>query len=190
MATEEKQDLAREEIENTVLDAVQKGITKVSDLVSYCGPELIDVNVGRNRRELDVPQVMRAIERMVHRGYLVREGERGLDQVVVQCTEAGREAAPEISDRERELVDSYGVHPDSIRLLHAVIEHERENGSLPSISQLRHDANISLITYQMQPLFSQLTEAGLADARGLFRFKIEPTDEGRTAVEEFADLLE
>lgn len=189
MAVADERASARAEIEEAILDAVQKGFTKVSDLVSYCGPQLINVNTGTSERELDVPQVMRAIERLSHHGFLDREGDRRLGQLTVHLTDAGRDAAPAMTDREQASLDEYGVHPDALRLLAHVIEFEREHGSLPSMSQLQKDTDVDLITYQMQPLYTHLIDAGLATARGLFRFKIDPTESGRTAVDEFGDLV-
>ncbi|MBZ6496773.1 hypothetical protein [Natrinema longum] len=181
---------AQEEIENTVLDAVQKGLTQVSDLVSYCGPELIDVNIGANDRELDVPQVSRAIENMVQRGLLERHGKRGLDQLQVRLTEEGRATAPPVTEREAELMSSYGVSRTALQLLANIRAYESRTGRLPTITQLRDDSEMDLVTYQIQPLYSQLLSAGLADDKGLFRFKIRPNQTGETALEEFEDLLE
>lgn len=181
---------AQEEIENTVLDAVQKGLTRVSDLVSYCGPELIDVNIGANDRELDVPEVSRAIENMVQRGLLERQGKRGLDQLQVRLTEAGRATAPPVTEREAELMSSYGVSKTALQLLANIRAYERQNGKLPTITQLRDASGLDLVTYQIQPLYSQLLSAGLAEDKGLFRFKIRPNDRGEKAIDEFDDLLE
>lgn len=189
MTANDQPELAQTEIEETVLDGVQKGFTKVSDLVSYTGPELIDVNVDETERELDVPQVLRAIQRLIQRGYLDRVGRRGADQLEVRLTDEGREAAPSLSEHERELISEYGVPLAALEVLDSVIEYEQEHGSLPSISQLRSEMGVSLVTYQLQPLFMRLVDSGLAEASGLFRFKIDPTDEGRTAVEEYRDLL-
>lgn len=189
MSQTEQTQLAQEEIEETVLDAVQKGFTKVSDLVSYTGPELIDINVGETERELDVPQVMRAIQRLIQRGYLNRVGRRGIEQLEVRLTDEGREAAPSMPERERELVTEYGVPLTALEVLASVVEYEQTHGSVPSVSDLRAETDVSLVTYQLQPLFTRLIDAGLAEASGLFRFKLEPTDEGRTVVEEYRDLL-
>lgn len=190
MAQSNTSDLAaQEEIENTVLDAVQKGLTRVSDLVSYCGPELIDVNVGENKRELDVPQVSRAIENMIERGLLVRQGTRGLGQLKLTLTEAGREAAPAMSEREAELLSTYGVGQTSLRVLAAILEFEGRTGSLPTITEIRNESGLDLVTYQIQPLYAQLLATGLAEDKGLFRFRVAPTSTGREAVDEFSDLL-
>lgn len=180
----------RDAIEETVLDAVQKGFTKVSDLISYSGPELIDVGTGTNTRELDVPQVMRAIERMIQRGDLERLGSRGLDQLEVRLTEQGRANAPQMPERDRELVEKYGIAPNALRVLSRVVEFEETHGSQPSMSQLQSQTDVDLITYQIQPLYTQLVNTNLAKPKGFLRFKIEPTDRGRTAVEEFTDIVE
>lgn len=191
MARRDSADLAaQEQIEKTVLDAVQKGLKRVSDLVSYCGPELIDVNVGANQRELDVPQVSRAIEDMVQRGLLERQGKRGLEQLEIRLTEKGRSAAPPMSEREAELVSTYDVSQTALQLLAYVDAYEERSGELPTITELKDESNLDLVTYQIQPLYSQLLSTGLADDKGLFRFKIAPNDRGRKALDEFDDLVE
>lgn len=181
--------LDRTEIEETVLDAVQKGFTKVSHLVSYCGPELLSTGAEGSERELDVPQVMRAIQRLIQSGQLERTGHRGARQLEVRITDEGRDAAPVLPEREAALLSEYGISLTPLVVLSEVIEYERERGSLPTISQLRSETEESLVTYQMQPIFTRLIDAGMAEARGLFRFKIDPTEAGHLAVEEYDDLL-
>lgn len=181
---------AQEEIEKTVLDAIQKGLTRVSDLVSYCGPELVDVSISATNRELDVPQVSRAIEEMVQRGLLQRQDKRGLGQLELYLTENGKANAPPITQREEELISAYGVSQTALGLLANVENYNEMHDALPTISQIKDEADLDLVTYQIQPLYSQLLSAGLADDNGLFRFKIKPNRRGRDALDEFEDLLE
>lgn len=190
MTTDKQSNLVQTETDEIVLDAVQKGFTRVCELTSYCGPELINVNMKDTQRELDVPQVMRAIQRMIQIGYLERVGQHGISQLDVRITDEGRKAAPPMSDRDEELVSKYNISSEALEVLVDAVEYEETHGSLPSMSQLKSETETSLVTYQIQPLFKKLIDVDLAEARGLFRFKIDPTDKGRTVVKEFADLLE
>lgn len=117
------------EIEREILDAVQHGHTRLCELVSFRGPKLTVVNVSDTERELHTPQVMRATETLIRRGYPEREATCGLGQTKVSITDDGREAAPDIPDHERRLVLQFRVSPTALNVLEEVMAYEEEPDS-------------------------------------------------------------
>jgi len=168
------------ELHTTIIDAINKGFTYVSDVLDYCGPR-----EDEQSRGLDSAAYLEEIDKLVAAGYVEREGERFNAQLKLKLTEKGREAAPDISDAEQELIDDYGISLDSLSVLDYVIEHEASEGNLPSISDIQKNDNRNASAYQYTAHFNRLIEAGLASEKGIFRFRIEPTDEGRELVEEY-----
>jgi DNA-binding MarR family transcriptional regulator len=172
-----------------ILGAIQKGFTKMSDVIDYCGPELVDERRTGDESEMDVPAALRLIDQLIDAGYIERRDPRFSSQLKLALTEDGKEAAPELSPTESELVSEYGVTIDSLRTLKHVIEYQEANEDRPYMERLINEFDIDLLAHQLSVLFNQLVNTGLAEEKGLFRFWIKPTDEGRRLVEEYNDAL-
>lgn len=181
------QDVAQSQpndLHTAIIDAINKGFTYVSDVLDYCGPRHDEQNRG-----LDSAAYLEEIDKLVASGYVEREGERFNAQLKLKLTEQGQEAAPTLSGAEQELVDEYNISLDSLSILESVIEHEASEGTAPSISDIQETDNRSVSAYQYTVQFNQLTEAGLATEKGIFRFRIDPTEKGRNLVEEYESHL-
>lgn len=176
-------------VDEVILDAVQRGFHDVSDIISYSGPIISEVKDDSIDRELDTPQVMWAIDRLVDDEYLERTGERFAAQLRVRITDKGREIAPRLTSTEESLISEANVAPEGLVLLSHIIRFETAEGELPSISQLRRNSSLDLDVHQIHPLFVQLSNARLAQKKGIFRFRIAPTEKGRQLVEEYKDFI-
>jgi DNA-binding MarR family transcriptional regulator len=172
------------ELHTVILDTVNKGFTHVGDVLDYCGPRLEEQS-----RTLDSPAYLQEIDKLVEMGYLEREGQRFNKQLVLKLTRKGEEATPALSAEERSLIDQHGVSFSSLSVLKDVIDYENNEGSLPSISMIQERDDKTSSAYQYTAHFNKLTEAGLASENGIFRFRIEPSDDGRALVEEYASYL-
>lgn len=172
------------ELHTAILDTVNKGFTHVGDVLDYCGPRLEEQS-----RTLDSPAYLREIDKLVEMGYLERGGERFNKQLVLKLTADGREIAPTLSDEERSLVDQYGLSFSSLSVLKDVVDYEASEGALPSISMIQERDEKTSSAYQYTAHFNKLTEAGLASEKGIFRYRIEPTDDGRAVVQEYDSYL-
>lgn len=179
----------RSSVENSVLTAVQKGFTKVSNIVGYCASEAVEERPQNDQRELDVPRIMRTIERLIQQGYVERKSSRLIGQLNIALTEKGKEAATLLPDREHELIERYQIPREGLQVLALVIEFQNEIGSLPSVTQLESKTEADLIAYEIQPYFALLVETGLARSHGFLRFKVNPTEKGEAAIKEFDDLI-
>lgn len=172
------------ELHTTIIDAINKGFTYVSDVLDYCGPR-----EDEQSRGLDSAAYLEEIEKLVNAGYVEREGERFNARLKLHLTEMGQEAAPDLSEEEQELLDNHGVSLDSLSVLKSVIEHEASEGNLPSISDIQENDSRDASAYQYTAHFNRLTEAGLASEKGIFRFRIDPAQKGRSLVDEYESHL-
>lgn len=174
---------------NKILNAINKGFDNMAKVVDYCGPELIDERRTGSESEMDVPAALRTIDRLVDEGYIERGGRRFPRQLNLKLTERGKEAAPELSETERELISEHEVTLDALRVLSQVIEYRESYGKSPFMEQLINEFDIDLLAHQVTVLFGQIVDAGLAEEKGIFRYSIVPNDEGRQLVQEYEDEL-
>lgn len=172
------------ELQSIIIDTINKGFTYVSDVLDYCGPRL-----SEQSRTLDSPAYLNEIDTLIEYGYVEKLGKRFNSQLKLRLTEKGREVAPSISDAERKLIDDYGVSFSSLEVLQDVIDYEAREGESPSISMIQDYDDKAASSYQYTAHFNKITEAGLATEKGIFRFRIKPTDKGRQLVEEYESHL-
>ncbi|MFC7157790.1 hypothetical protein ACFQPA_20410 [Halomarina halobia] len=165
------------EIDLTILTAVNKGFRYVADILDYCGPQLDQEGQG-----WDCSTYMLRIDRLIDLDYLRRNGNRFNGFLEITLTERGRSAVPPLSEEETSLLGEYGISIEALNVLKAVIEYEEEHGTFPSTNQLIERTEFSDSCYQCTALFNRIVDAGLAVERGILRYKIEPTDEGRKLV--------
>lgn len=172
------------ELHTVIIDTINKGFTYVSDVLDYCGPRL-----SEQSRTLDSAAYLEEIDKLIEFGYIEKEGKRFNTQLKLRLTEKGREVAPGISDAERKLIDDHGVSFSSLAVLQDIIDHEAKEEDLPSISMIQQYDDKEASSYQYTAHFNKLTEAELATEKGIFRFRIKPTDKGRQLVEEYESYL-
>lgn len=172
------------DIQRSILDAVNRNYTWAADVLDYCGPRL-----NEQERGMDSAAYLREIDRLIEDGYLRRESERFNDHLKLRLTEKGREAAPTLSEAHHELLESHGITLDALSLLSDVVDHADREGDVPTISELQDSGAMDLATYQYTLLFNSLVDAGLATEKGVFRYRIDPTDAGRDLVSQYADEL-
>lgn len=174
-----------------ILGTIQKGFDTMAELIDFCGPELIDERRQANGQsaEMDVPAALRAIDRLIDAGYIEREGKRFEHQLALRLTDAGRDVAPQLSSVEQELLAEHDISIDALRVLQDVIRYEEEHDDLPFMEQLIAEYDVDYLAHQISVLYNQLVAAGLAEEKGIFRFWIQPTDEGRRLVREYEDAL-
>lgn len=161
-----------------ILDAVQRGHRYVADVLDYCGPRFEEEDRGFDSAAYTIE-----IEELVEGDYLRRRNSRLLGQLALDLTEKGREAAPALSDADRELLDAHDVTTDELDVLDQVVQVESETDALPSITKLQEELDSERSAYQYSLLFSSLVDAGLAEERGLLRYRVSPTVDGRELVE-------
>jgi predicted transcriptional regulator len=174
-----------------ILGSIQKGFDTMAKLIDFCGPELIDERRKENGHtaEMDVPAALRTIDKLIDAGYIERENQRFADQLSLRLTDAGRDIAPDLSSVEQELLEEHGVSIDALRVLQHVIKYEEEYDDQPFMEQLLAEYDLNYLAHQVTVLYNQLVESGLAEEKGIFRFWIRPTDEGRQLVREYEDQL-
>lgn len=166
-------------LDRNILDAINKGFNYASDVLDYCGPRYADTDGMDSAAYLD------EVDNLIDRGYVKQKGKRFGGQIVLELTDKGRESAPSLSDAEQSLVDEHDILLDSLGVLKDVIELEDADGSLPSISRLQKYDDRDASAYQYTLHFNRLTQAGLASEKGIFRYRVKPTDGGRSLVDEY-----
>jgi hypothetical protein len=167
-----------------ILDAINKGYTYVADVLDYCGPRLDEQSRG-----LDSAAYLREIDNLEDRGYIRREGKRFNAQLKLQLTSRGEEATPTLSGADQSALDEYGVPLEALSVLKHAIDFETAEGGSPNISQIQQRDNVNASAYRYTAQFNRLVDQGLAGEKGIFRYRIQPTDKGRTAVSEYEDHL-
>lgn len=172
------------DLHTAILDAINKGYSYVADVLDYCGPRLDEQSRG-----LDSAAYLNEIDNLEDRGYIKRKGKRFNAQLKLELTSRGQDAAPTLSEAEQSALDEYGVPLEALTVLKHAIDFENEEGGVPNISQIqaRDDQQASAYRYTAQ--FNRLVDRGLAKEKGIFRYRIQPTDKGRTAVSEYEEHL-
>lgn len=172
------------ELHRAILDSINKGNEYIADVLDSCGPRL-----DEQKRGMDCSAYLNEVDRLIQRGYIEREADLFDGHLKLHLTKKGKEAAQTLPDAEQKLIDEYGISFDDLRLLQNVIELEAEEGELPSISDLQDSDGQGASSYQYTLRFNYLVDAGLATEKGIFRYRIVPTDAGRRLVEEYETHL-
>ena len=172
------------DLERAILNSINKGNEYVADVLDCCGPRL-----DEQQRGMDSAAYLDVIDQLIERGYIEREGAMFDSQLKLRLTERGEESAETLSDAEQDLVDTHGISFDELHILQLVIEYESEEGSSPSINDLQVIDDEFASAYQYTLRFNGLIAAGLASEKGIFRYRITPTEAGRQVLEEHEEHL-
>lgn len=172
------------ELHKAIINSINKGNEYIADVLDSCGPRL-----EKQERGMDCSAYLNEVDRLVEQGYIEREANMFDGYLKLRLTEKGKEMADTLPDAERELIDEYGISFDKLRLLRDVLDYESEEEKSPSISQLQEFDDRSASAYQYTLRFNYLVDAELATEKGIFRYRIVPTDAGSRVLEEHEEYL-
>lgn len=147
---------------------------KVLSMIRTGHHYLADITDGL---ELDSNTSSTSIEKLDRGGYIEREGLRGSKFYTFNITKKANEVLPELSDKEKEMNNNY-LNPKYVKFL-----------KMLSINPDRLDEFIeenSMNSLSVTSMVSHLARNGYLKEKGLFKRKVEITEEGKQMVKKYA----
>lgn len=136
--------------------------------------------------------VQSSVNRLIERGLVKRQGNRGMKYQIFSLTEKGIEKAVYLNDKEKSLVDEYGIDARCIHLLQKIELLTKTEGNSISFTNMKALNNLvdDEITFKdLKTIILFMNSKGALELTGLMRASFSMNSKTKDILSKYSDVV-